>query len=500
MIVNKSMFPVDTGFSAITKMNQRMSTLQVQLATGQKAGSLAEMGTSRPLSYSVRARQAALEGYGNTIDMVKLRLSVLDSAVSRLDSIEAETRTSTTVGNYGTSDVNLGTTPGLSRARLDEVTTLLNSDVDGRYLFSGSSTQTKPLPSVSTLLDGDGTRAGFKVVVAERKAADLGTTELGRLTHATSGAIVSLAEDGTHPFGLKLSTLSTTSSAVALTAPAGSPPSASVEFTGQPIAGETVTMAFKLPDGSSESISLKAVSGAAKEGEFTVGTTPDATAAAFETALDGSLKTLAKTNLHVASAFAAADMFFPGQGETAKRVAGPPYDSATSLVAATASDTVQWYAGSSGGGTAARQSVTARIDDSTVVSYGVEGNESGPTQLVRTLAVLAISSFPSADPTAHARYDAVATRQMLRVGENHNPEQGSIEMIGAELGMAQSTAEQTGDRHTTYGTQMDNLLADVEQVSKEDVAMEMLSLQTRLQASYQITASVAQLSLVNYIR
>ena len=39
------------------------------------------------------------------------------------------------------------------------------------------------------------------------------------------GPVVTLAEDGTHPFGLKLSTLSTTSAGITLTQPAGAPPS-----------------------------------------------------------------------------------------------------------------------------------------------------------------------------------------------------------------------------------------------------------------------------------
>jgi len=39
----------------------------------------------------------------------------------------------------------------------------------------------------------------------------------------------------------------------------------------------------------------------------------------------------------------------------------------------------------------------------------------------------------------------------------------------------------------------------VETVSKEDVAMEIMALQTRLTASYQATSMVSKLSLVNYI-
>ena len=46
-IVNRSMFPVQTSMNLIGKMQDRFAQLQVQLATGQKASSLAEMGTDR---------------------------------------------------------------------------------------------------------------------------------------------------------------------------------------------------------------------------------------------------------------------------------------------------------------------------------------------------------------------------------------------------------------------------------------------------------------------
>jgi len=498
MIVNKSMFPVQTGFSAITSMSQRLSTLQVQMGTGEKASSLAELGSGRSLSLSVRSRQASIEGYTNTVGTVQLRLSVLDSVISRMDKIESETRTSATPANYGTGDVNLGTTPKLSRARLDEVVTLLNSDVNGRYLFAGSDTEQKPVATIDKLLDGDGTKAGFRTVAAERKAADLGADGKGRLETFISHAEVTLAEDGLHPFGMKLSTVSTNSDAVSLTAPAGTPAALSVEFTAQPIEGESVTMGFTLPDGSTGSISLKAVTGTAGKGEFSIGATEEDTAAAFAGALDTSIRAFTSTTLDAASAFAAADMFFPGPGETAMRVAGPPYNNSTALVAATPADTVQWYGGTTSSDP--RSSVTARVEDGTVVSYGVEANEEGLSELVRTLAVMSIANFPSADETSHARFDAMANRQMVRIGENHNSEDSSLEMIGAQLGMAQATTAQSAERHRVYGAQMSNLLANVEQVSKEDVAMEMLALQTRLQASYQITASLSQLSLVNYIK
>ena len=60
-----------------------------------------------------------------------------------------------------------------------------------------------------------------------------------------------------------------------------------------------------------------------------------------------------------------------------------------------------------------------------------------------------------------------------------------IRRLGAANAAQQSTLQDTVD--------------GIEQASTEEVATKLLDLQTRLQASYQITASLSKLSLVNYI-
>ena len=101
--------------------------------------------------------------------------------MTRIDAMEAEARNAAVQGQYGTNNINMATLPGLSKARLDELVTLLNSDVAGRYLFGGSNTDRPPLPDTNVLLDGQGGKAGFKTVLNERKAADIGDDGMGRL-------------------------------------------------------------------------------------------------------------------------------------------------------------------------------------------------------------------------------------------------------------------------------------------------------------------------------
>lgn len=637
MIVNKSMYPLQTGFGVISKMQDRFSDLQIQLGTGEKASTLADMGRDLPMSLSVRSRLNKIEGYSANIDTVNLRLSFLDKTMSRFDKIEGEARNSAVQGQYGTNNINMATLPSLSKARLDEVVTLLNSDVAGRYLFGGSNTDSAPVPDTDVLLDGQAGKVGFKAVVTERKAADAGLDGRGRLasTHTAGTTTVSLAEDGVHPFGMKVSTVSSTSSAVTVAQPAaGTAPlgdEVSVTFAPTPAAqiasGHTISMGFALPDGTETQITLRAVTAAEASGsadEFVIGADAEATAANFKTTLDAKLVEVGSKELAGASTFAAAQNFFNGPGEPVLRVQGSPA-TATSLRVADDTDTVMWYNGQSpavsatglgrldiaaaadtvtlserapssadhgfqisgvsadtanidttytaadpssvsveftavptagetvsmtltqpdgtirtvaltavvgkaGPGqftigadadtTAAnfsaalnvvvteaamaaegnpRQSVTAQVDDATRVSYGMEANESGFLRLMRTMASMSVETYPDSDASSKGRFDAMAVRQQSQLSEAHNSEAGSIEILTMELGVARSTLDNSTKRHTDYKAQLDNLLSDVETVSKEDVAMEILALQTRLEASYQVTSMVSKLSLVNYL-
>lgn len=651
MIVNKSMFPLQTGFSVISKMQDKFANLQMQLGTGLKAQTLSGMGRDLPVSLSVRSRLSTIAGYNASIEQVALRLSFLDNALTRMDKIEGEARNSAVQGQYGTNNINMATISAQSLARFDEMVTMLNADVAGRYLFGGSVTDKAPLPTTQTLLEGAGGRAGYKTVVTERNAADLGQSGLGRLTSTVASATpadpasVTLAEDGDHPFGFKLSTVSAIGANIGI-APdlAAAPASIGFTFPAPPDAvaeGDSVTLGFTLPDGTETQITLKAVTAENATGsvfEFVIGEDAIETSTAFDAALRGALDQVADGELKAASTYAAAQNFFNAAGEPVLRVQGSDPYNATALRVATATDTVMWYSGETaavsatgmGRLTAARsdetvtltqnipvsaahgfhiagavsskpaaiaasatpgdparadftiadnaalalgdsvtltlmepdgrtrevtltavtgkagpgqftigadaeataanfdkalqravteaaaeaegnprQSVNAAIEDSGRINYGMQANESGYLRLMRSLAAMSVETYPeivnAADPDspdldpARRRFDAMARRQHLELSEAHNVERGSIELVTMELGVAHAALNAAGERHTNYKAQLDNLLSDVETVSKEDVAMEILALQTRLTASYQVTAMISQLSLVNFL-
>ena len=498
-VISRTMYPVQTSMDLISRMQSQFTSLQTQLSTGQKASNLAELGSDRYFDLSIRSRISRLDGYSTNITMVDSRLDMFDQLTSRLGTIQQDARGMITPNSYGSQDVVLGAVPVQAASNLDEVVNLLNSDINGRFLFGGSVTDKRPVADMNTILYGAAGKAGFQQIMSERQQADVGDG-LGRLQIGGTGTDVSLTEDGDHPFGFKLSTVTASSAAVSLTTPTGTPPqSTTVSFTGVPINGDSVTIGLTLPDGTSDQVVLKAVTGTPDAGEFQIGADATETAANFKQAMQDALTAKGKTVLVGASNNQAANDFFNGQGEQVMRVQpNPDFAHAQALVPADPTTTVLWYTG--GDSADPRSSIQARVDDTQTVNYGAQANENGTVNLLRGLAVLASQTFDSSDPSTEGRFDAIATRNASRLSGSHNSEKGSIEMLGIELNNAKVQVGDIKSRHTDYNTQLQGMLAGIEKSNDDEVAVSIAALQTRLQATYQTTSLISHLSLVNYIK
>jgi flagellar hook-associated protein 3 FlgL len=184
-----------------------------------------------------------------------------------------------------------------------------------------------------------------------------GTAALGQFgiasgtTGPTAATRVALGEDvAGSVFGLKLAGVSSTLAGATISGPAGSPAQVTVDLAANPEPGDTLTYSFKLPDGTSDQLTLTATAASPPPANaFTIGATPAATAANLATALTSGVATLAATDLTAASAVAAANSFFnTDAAHPPQRVNGPPFATATSLIAGTAANTVSWYTGEAG--------------------------------------------------------------------------------------------------------------------------------------------------------
>lgn len=484
---------------SLVDMRTQLTDLTRQLGSGKKTTTYAGLGVDAGLAVSLRSRLAAMSGYSDTITNVGTRVDLMQSVLSRISDLGSSVKGA--MGDPFTIDASGQTVAQRSAAsQLDEALGLLNTQVGERYLFSGRALDTPAVETADHILNGDGAKAGFKQVMAERQQADLGADGLGRLViPPAAGSLVSVSEDvAGSVFGFKLASVNSTLTGATVSGPTGSPPAITVNLGSVPNAGDTVTFAFNLPDGTSEKLTLTATTASPPgQGQFTIGATAAATAANLQAALTTGVGTLAATSLKSASVMAASHDFFDvDAGQPPQRVSGSPF-TATSLTNGTAADTVTWYTGEMGTDSA-RGTAVAQVDDQLGVSYGARANEEGIRAIIQNIAVFAATTYSTSDPNATGRYNAL--NQRIAAALDNPPGHQTLQDIQSELTYAQTTMQSASARQQQRQATVQGVLEGIEGAPQEQVAAQILALQTRMQASMQTTAMLYQISLVNYLK
>lgn len=487
-------------------MRAEIDQLSRQLGTGQREDNYADLGPQRTISLAVRSDRTAIAGYQEAINGAGVTIKLMNENIERLDDLAEEVKGDALPNTFVVENGNKTTAQIAADHRLSEMVTLLNADFNGEYLFSGLSRDVEPVVSYEALMNGEGARAGFDQVASERMLADLGGTLAdatlnGRLDVATAGAISTITEAGNDVFGFQIDTAtgaSSTSANINVTGPAGSPNALSFEVTGTVDAGETIRFSLTMPDGSSTSVVLEAATEREdNERAFVVDADPTVTAANITTALTDVIDDIARRDLMAASAHQAGHDFFDNNPPL--RVTPDPANgiAGATALAADSTNTIIWYQGEDGP-LDARDTRMTRIDENVRVAHGARANESAFVTTLRETAVFSIMDYDVNDETAADRYTAISVR--TREGIDDPSSRNLPRSVAVELGTAFTMMEAAEARHRATDGIYANLLDDAEGVTEEEVAAKLLNLQTRLQATYSLTASLSQLTLVNFLR
>jgi flagellar hook-associated protein 3 FlgL len=603
---------------AVQNINRQLTNLSTQLATGKISTTYSGFGANEGFAIAARSQLSDISAFTTTITNVNTVIDSANTALQSFSTIAGQVQSGAASGAQDITSTGQTIAQQNGLSQLTGLVGILNTQVGDRFIFSGSAINTPAVAPADTILNGSGTQAGLKQVIAERAQAD-GTTGLGRLviTQPTATS-VSVAEDvAGSPFGLKLSSVSSSLTGATVTGPSGSPAAISIALGAtNPKQGDQVSITFNLPDGTTDSIQLTASNSTPLPADsFAIGATPAATAANLNAALNTAIGTLANTSLVAASAVEAGHDFFdagtatgsavnnqgsppapitgattlsgaagtdslasgfaPGDfitvngtqitfvasGATGNelnvtdsvqtllskidqvtgtstpstvsggvitlhtedasnlsvtssnpsqlaslglqpvtatqvplRVSGSPLSSATSLVS-DPTNTVAWYTGNSS--PSPRASSTALIDSNIVVAYGAQANE----QAIRTqLEGVAVFAAVTVSPTA-ANSSATIAALSQRIATNLTPQPGqqTIADIQTDFANAQNTMKEATDRQTQTQTLLQNIVDQTETASTQQVASQILALQTTLQASYETTSMLAGLTLTKFL-
>jgi flagellar hook-associated protein 3 FlgL len=177
------------------------------------------------------------------------------------------------------------------------------------------------------------------------------------------------------------------------------------------------------------------------------------------------------------------------------RVSGTPLGSATSLTNGSA-NTVAWYTGNSGPGSA-RSTSTVRIDGSQTVQFGAQANEQAIRLQLQQVAVYAAVTVSPTGTNSSGEISALSQR----VAANLTPQAGqqTIQDIQTDFANAQNTMQDATARQTQAQAALQSMVSNTEGINQNEVAAQILQLQTNLQASYQTTAMLSQLSLTKFL-
>jgi flagellar hook-associated protein 3 FlgL len=618
---------------SVQNINSQLSNLSTQLSSGVKSSNYAGMGVDEGFAIAARAQLSNIAAFTTTMTNVNTVISAANAGLQSLSTITGQVQSAANSSPQNLTST--GQTIGQQNAQseLSAMVGILNTQVGNRYIYSGTAISTPAVASADDIMNGTANQAGLKQVIAERLQADQGANGLGRLvltppaaapaTPPASATLTTVGEDvAGSPFGLKLNSVTSTLTNATVTGPSGSPPAFSVDFAGgNPNPGDTISVTFNEPDGTTDSIQLTASSAnPVPTGSFAIGTTTAQTATNFSNALTSAISTLANSSLVAASAVAAGDNFFntdssaigtaaitnqavpptPITGATALsgstgsdslspgfapgdtltvngttlsfvsgaptgpnqisstssvqtllskidaitgtttpstihggvvtintpnastlsistspagaiaalgfsgtvtatqpplRVSGSPLSSATSLANGSA-NTVQWYTGNSGPGSA-RSTATVQVDSSQAVQFGAQANEQVLRQAIQAIATYAAVTISPTGTTSPATANALSQR----IAANLTPQLGqqTIQDIQTDFAAAQNTMKDVTARQTQTQSALQDLVSSTEGINQNQVASEILSLQNSLQASYQTTAMLSQLSLTKFL-
>jgi flagellin-like hook-associated protein FlgL len=165
---------------SLVDLRAQLDDLQRQLSTGQKSQTFAGLGVQRGLTVGLQSQLAAMGGFDDTITSVGTRLNVAQTALQQIDQSAHTIKQSAVNSTFALGQNGQTTDQQAANGQLDQILAVLNTRVGDNYIFSGLSPDKPSVDSIDHILNGNGTQAGFKQVVNERRQAD-GVGALGRL-------------------------------------------------------------------------------------------------------------------------------------------------------------------------------------------------------------------------------------------------------------------------------------------------------------------------------
>ncbi len=173
---------------SLADMRAKLDDLQRQLGTGEKSDTYAGLGPQRALTVGLQAQLDTAQGFDDTITRVGTRLSIAQNSLTAISQAAQSVKQSLVQPSFTLSANGQTVDQQTAQGQFDTMLAALNVQDGTGYIFSGLNANTPSVDTLDHIMNGNGSAAGFKQVMSERKQADVGANGLGRLVIPAPGA------------------------------------------------------------------------------------------------------------------------------------------------------------------------------------------------------------------------------------------------------------------------------------------------------------------------
>jgi flagellar hook-associated protein 3 FlgL len=133
-----------------SSLQGQIQEIQTQVATNQKTQRYGDLGSQTSLDINLHNQATQIDDYTKTISQLQVRAGLVDSSLS----IIHDTAVNVQNLSFAAPQVSASRTNLVSQAKaaIDQINQRLQTQVDGRNLFSGTQTQSQAMTPQSTLL------------------------------------------------------------------------------------------------------------------------------------------------------------------------------------------------------------------------------------------------------------------------------------------------------------------------------------------------------------
>jgi len=175
----------------------RVELLSRQAASGRRAEALGDIAPEAPRAINLANDISRRENYASTIDQALGRTGVMQATLQRMKDIASEFRSNVTIRLDPKDPAALATVQARAKSAVLEVAALLNTRVNGEYLFGGSDLSNPPVPDAAGLLSSPlaASIGAFVGGLTDSNAADVAAGTLAAAQDTSASPFSAFLED-----------------------------------------------------------------------------------------------------------------------------------------------------------------------------------------------------------------------------------------------------------------------------------------------------------------